>query len=299
MLNKTNFTIKGQKVALTHLNKVLYPKAKFTKGDVIGYYQAISTILLPHLIDHPISMKRYPDGVDKEFFFEKNCPQYKPSFVKTATLAKVKKTTFCLINNFPSLIWMANLAALELHPLLAKFPRNFTALSLVFDLDPGKLANVIDCAQVALELKKFFDHLKLKSFVKTTGGKGLQVFVPLNTDITFKKTKEFAHKIALLFEEKMPSRVTSHVAKRSRKGKVYIDWLQNDPFKTTISVYSLRASEKPLVSTPLTWQEVSTGLRLNDPKFFQLSPDAVLKRIKKHGDLFKPILTLKQRLPRL
>ena len=287
-----------KKPTLTHLDKVLYPKAKFTKRDVIGYYQAVAPILLPYLKDHPISMKRYPDGVNGEFFFEKNCPKFKPSFVKTATIAKFKKTSYCLINNLPSLIWVANLASLEIHPLLSRFPKPRIAQSLVFDLDPGKPANVIDCAQVALELKKLLDRLKLKSFIKTTGGKGLQVYVPLNTDVTFKQTKEFAHKIALLFEEKMPKLVTSKVAKKYRKGKVYIDWLQNDPNKTTISVYSLRASETPLVSTPLMWGEVIKGLRSKKIKFFRFSPDEVLKRVKTKGDLFKPALTLKQHLPK-
>jgi bifunctional non-homologous end joining protein LigD len=299
---QTTLDVNGTKVAVSNLKKVLYPEIGFTKGDVIDYYIRISEHLLPHLKNRPITLKRYPDGVDGFFFYEKQCPPHRPKWIKTATVPKSDGSSihYCVMNDLPALVWAANLADLELHTFLHRAPAIHRPTALAFDLDPGAPANIVQCCQVALLLKSVFDSLRLKSFAKTSGSKGLQVYVPLNTpSATYDKTKAFAHATATLLEQQVPKLVVSKMQKNLRRGKVLVDWSQNDDHKTTINAYSLRAKSHPTVSTPVTWEEVSAALKKKNAKLLVFETKNVLKRVAKHGDLFAPVLTLKQKLPAL
>ncbi len=291
--------IEGTKVDVSNLEKVFYPRTGFTKGEVIDYYVRISPVLLPHLKNRPLSLKRYPDGVEGFFFYEKNCPSHHPKWVKTTKVSKSEggSINYCMMNDLPSLVWAANLADLELHTFLHCAPAIQRPTSLAFDLDPGAPADIQQCCQVGLWIKKIFDALGLECFPKTSGSKGLQVYVPLNTPVTYQRTKAFAHAIAEHLEQEHPKEVLSRMQKSLRKGKVFVDWSQNDDKKTTVCVYSLRAKDHPTVSTPLTWAEVSTAVRKKKRLSFETRE--VLKRVGKMGDLFAPVLELKQKLPTL
>jgi bifunctional non-homologous end joining protein LigD len=301
MATKTTLEIAGRKVDVSNLDKVFYPQADFTKGQVIDYYIRISEVLLPHLKNRPISLKRYPNGVEGFFFYEKECPNHRPTWVKTAKVAKSEggEINYCLMNDLPALVWAANLADLELHTFLHRAPAIQRPTALAFDLDPGLPAGLVECCEVGLKLKDIFDSLGLQSFPKTSGSKGLQVFLPLNTAVTYEKTKAFAHAIALLLEKEYPKLVVSRMHKALRKGKVLVDWSQNDDKKTTVTVYSLRAKERPTVSTPVTWDEVAAAHKKKQASRLTFEPEAVLKRVKKQGDLFSPVLSLQQKLPAL
>jgi bifunctional non-homologous end joining protein LigD len=298
MGTKATLEVAGRKVDVSNLDKIFYPKVGFTKGQVIDYYIRISEVLLPHLKDRPISLKRYPDGVEGFFFYEKQCPSHRPKWMKTAKVSKTGgEINYCVMNDLPALVWAANLADLELHTFLHRAPAIQRPTALAFDLDPGPPANIIQCCQVGLWLKGIFDSLGLQSFPKTSGSKGMQVYVPLNTAVTYEKTKAFAHALALTLERQRPEAVVSKMLKALRKGKVLVDWSQNDDKKTTVNVYSLRAKERPTVSTPVTWEEVEAALKKKDADRLTFTSDAVLKRVAKVGDLFAPVVTLKQKLP--
>ena len=301
MGTKATLEVDGQKVDVSNLDKIFYPKTGFTKGEVIDYYIRISAVLLPHLKDRPISLKRYPDGVEGFFFYEKQCPSHRPKWVKTAQVAKTEggAIDYCMMNDLPSLVWAANLADLELHTFLHRARAINRPTALAFDLDPGAPADIVQCCQVGLWLKELFDSLELQSFPKTSGSKGLQVYVPLNTAVTYERTKAFAHDVALLLERQHPESVVSRMQKALRKGKVLVDWSQNDDNKTTVNVYSLRAKERPTVSTPITWEEVAATVKKQKASLLVFESDEVLQRVEKHGDLFEPVLTLKQKLPAL
>jgi len=293
--------IGGVTLKLSNLDKVLYPAVGFTKGQVIDYYRQISGMLLPHLRDRALTLKRYPNGVNGEFFYEKQCPAFRPQWVKVAPIwskHKQRNISFCLVNDLASLVWVANLADLELHTSLARYQKPEQPTMMVFDLDPGPGADILDCAQVGVWLRDLLAKLNLESFVKTSGSKGLQVYVPLNTKVTFEETKAFAHALASLVVEAHPDQTLTQMAKHLRKGKVFIDWSQNDRHKTTVCVYSLRAKDQPSVSAPLKWTEVERGLKTRNAGDFVFLPDDLLKRVKKKGDLFGSVLTLKQKLPR-
>ena len=294
--------IEGKHLKLSNLDKVLYPAAGFTKGQVIDYCARIAPVLLPHLKNKPLTMKRYPGGVNEEFFFEKNAPQHRPDWVKTVPIwsyGNKRNVNYILCNDLPTLIWVANLASLELHPSLSVAKDIDCPTMIVFDLDPGPPANIVQCAQVGLWLREIFEHFGLHSFPKTSGSKGLQVYVPLHTPTSYEKTKPFANALARLLEQQHPELIVSDMKKALRVGKVLVDWSQNDEHKTTISVYSLRARERPTVSTPITWEEVERVLAKKDPQLVVFEADDVLKRVEKLGDLFEPVLTLKQKLPDL
>ena len=301
MTARSELTIDGRRITVSNLDKVFYPKAGFTKGQVIDYYIRIAPVLLPHLKNRALTLKRYPDGVEQPFFYEKRCPRFRPPWVKTAPIwssGQHEKIDYCLVNDLPSLVWAINLADLEMHTSLAiwKNPRRPTMM--VFDLDPGAPANILDCAEVALWLRDVFDHQKLQSFAKTTGSKGLQVYVPLNTPVTFGQTKGFARGLAELMTLQHPDKIVFKMEKRLRPGKVLIDWSQNDDHKTTVCVYSLRAKERPTVSTPLTWGEVEKALRSEDGERLVFDSEQALERVKRSGDLFDAVLKVKQKLPR-
>src|SRR5437016_8389618 len=294
--------IAGRKLKLSNLDKVLYPATGFTKGQVIDYYARIAPALLPHLAGRPLTMKRYPGGVDAEFFFEKNAPMHRPDWVKTAPIwshGNQRNVNFILAEDLPTLVWVANLASLELHPSLALAKDIQCPTMIVFDLDPGPPANIVQCAQVGLWVREIFDHFGLQSFAKTSGSKGLQVYVPLNTPTSYDVTKPFAQALAHLLEHDHPDLIVSEMKKAIRGGKVFVDWSQNDEHKTTVSVYSLRAREHPTVSTPVTWEEVERALKKKDASLLVFEAPKVIERFEKMGDLHAPVLELKQKLPDL
>lgn len=301
MSQKAELVVEGKKLPVSNLDKVLYPKAGFTKGQVIDYYIRIAPVLLPHLKDRPLTMKRYPNGVEGEFFYEKNCPAHRPKWVRTAKVwseGNNRNMDYCLANDLPTLVWAANLADLELHTSLARKNNVARPTMMVFDLDPGAPADIVQCCQVGLWLRDLLGEMKLKSFAKTSGSKGLQVYCPLNTPVTFDQTKDLSRALAQHLEREHPKLVISKMARALRTGKVFVDWSQNDEHKTTICVYSLRAKEKPTVSTPVTWKEVETVLKKKNTKLLTFVSDQVVARVEKLGDLFEPVETLKQKLPK-
>lgn len=303
-MSKKDFVIEveGRQIKLSNLDKVLYPKAGFTKGQVIDYYTRIAPSLLPHLAGRPLTLKRYPNGVEGMHFYEKNCPSYRPAWMKTARVWSEGNNRFmdyCVAADLPTLVWLANLADLELHTSLSRAPEMQRPTVIAFDLDPGAPATVVQCCQVALWVRDIFSRFGLESFAKTSGSKGLQVYVPLNTAVTYEQTKPFAKTIARLLEEQHPDQVVSDMKKALRVNKVFVDWSQNDDYKTTVCVYSLRAKEQPTVSTPVTWEEVEDCLKKGDPEQLVFTSDQALQRVEKLGDLFAPVLKLKQKLPAL
>ena len=301
MPEKAELVVENRKIQVSNLDKVLYPKVGFTKGQVIDYYIRVAPVLLPHLKDRPLTMKRYPNGVEGEFFYEKNCPSHRPKWVKTAKVwseGNNRMMDYCLAQDLPTLVWAANLADLELHTSLARKRDVARPTMMVFDLDPGAPADIVRCCQVGLWLRDLLAKMKLKSFAKTSGSKGLQVYVPLNTSVTFDQTKDLSRALAQHLEHEHADLVTSNMSKAARKGKVFVDWSQNDEHKTTINVYSLRAREQPTVSTPVTWNEVENTLKKKSAKLLVFTSDRVLQRVEKLGDLFEPVQTLKQKMPK-
>jgi bifunctional non-homologous end joining protein LigD len=301
MSNKPELIVESRKLAVSNLDKVLYPKAGFTKGQLIDYYIRIAPVLLPHLRDRPLTMKRYPNGVEEPFFYEKNCPAHRPTWVKTARVwseSNNRHIDYCLVQDLPTLVWAANLADIELHTSLARKKDITRPTMMVFDLDPGAPADLVQCCQVGLWLRDLLGGMKLKSWAKTSGSKGLQVHVPLNTPATFDQTKELSRALGEHLAHEHPKLVVSKMAKALRTGKVFVDWSQNDEHKTTVNVYSLRAKEQPTVSTPVTWEEVETALKKKKAELLVFPSDRVLQRVEEFGDLFEPVETLKQKLPK-
>lgn len=292
--------VNGRKVSITNPDKALYPSG-FTKGQVIEYYIRISDYLLPHIRQHPITLKRYPNGVTAPHFYEKNAPRFTPKWIETVAVprrAGGKDIRYVLLNDLPSLVWSANLANLEIHPFLARAPEINRPLSVVFDLDLGEGADVLTCAEIAFLLKKSLEGRGLQSLAKVSGSKGIQVYVPLNTKITYAETQPFARGLAQELEREHPDMVISETAKAVRARKVFIDWSQNSDFKTTVAVYSLRAKQdQPYVSLPFTWEELRRAVRKQDRAMLYLEPEAAVRRVEKVADLFQPVLDLRQRLP--
>jgi bifunctional non-homologous end joining protein LigD len=294
--------IEGRTLSLSNLGKVLYPRAGFTKGAVIDYYSRIAPALLPHLRGRPLTLKRYPNGVEGSHFYEKQCPAHRPDWVRTARVfsrSNRRDIDFCLAEDLPTLVWLANLADLELHTSLAMAADVGSPTILAFDLDPGPPATVIECSRVALALRDVFGRLGLAAFPKTSGSKGMQVYVPLNTPSSYAQTKPFAQALAQILERSMPQLVVSEMRKDRRAGKVFVDWSQNDEHKTTVNVYSLRAMERPTVSTPLRWEEVEAAAGHGDPERLAFTSAEVLERVAEHGDLFAGVVELEQELPSL
>ncbi|MGI9102801.1 MAG: non-homologous end-joining DNA ligase [Terriglobales bacterium] len=292
--------IEGRELSLSNLDKILYPAAGFTKAQVIDYYVRIAPYLLPHLRNRPLTMKRYPEGVGGFHFYEKNCPPHRPEWVQTTKVwsyGNNRWMDYCTVQDLPTLVWAANLADLELHTSLSLGKKIEQPTMMVFDLDPGAPADIVQCCQVGVWLRDIFQKLGVECFPKTSGSKGLQVYVPLNTAISYDETKPFAHELARLLERKYPERIVSDMKKVLRTGKVLVDWSQNDQYKTTVCVYSLRAKERPTVSTPVSWQEVERCLKKEDAGLLVFDSAQALERAEKMGDLFEPVLKLKQRLP--
>lgn len=296
----TEVEIEGRRLTLTNLEKVMYPAVGFTKGQVIEYFVRVAPALLPHLHDRPLTLKRYPEGVNGFFFYEKNCPTHRPEWVQTARIwsgGNNRWMHYCMAQDLPTLVWAGNLADIELHTSLSLAKEVARPTILAFDLDPGAPANIVQCCQVGLWVREVFGELGLEAFPKTSGSKGLQVYIPLNTPAAYDQTKPFAKAVARLFEHYHPELVVSDMKKTLRVGKIFVDWSQNDDYKTTICVYSLRAKDRPTVSTPLKWDEVAACLKKRDPELLVFEAHQVLARVDKMGDLFEPVLKRKQKLP--
>lgn len=293
--------IDGRDLSVSNLDKVLYPETATTKAAVIDYYTRIADVMLPHLAQRPVTMVRFPDGVDGDSFFEKRCPSHRPEWMQTVQLGREgreKVVDHCHLQERADLVWAANLAALELHTPMARAPGTEVPLAVVFDLDPGPPADVVTCAQVAMLLKSVLDQLGLQGWPKTSGSKGLQVYVPLNQpDMDYDRTRSFALSVGSLLEKVHPELVLTKMDKSERTGKVFVDWSQNHLVKTTVCVYSMRARTRPTVSTPLAWDEVSDGADGTRELVFEIAD--VLARVESGGDRFAPILTLEQDLPSL
>ena len=295
-------TIEGRRVDLTNPDKVFYPETGFTKAQVVDYYVRVAPALLPHLKDRPLSLKRYPHGVGGAYFYQKQAPEHKPDWLKTTPVWSEERDDdidYCLANDLPSLVWLANAADLEMHTFMHRAQDLARPTQVAFDLDPGPGADALTCGKVALLLKDRLDALKLKSFVKVSGSKGVQMHVPLNVKCTYEDTKQISRSLAFALAKEHPTEITALMRKELRKDKVFIDWSQNDEHKTTVCVYSLRGTATPSVAAPLTWDELTDAVLAEDIKRLRFTPEKVLARVKKMGDLFEDVETLKQKLPKM
>lgn len=288
--------LEGERLRVRNLDKVLYPATGFTKAEVIDYYVRVAPAMLPHVTGRGVTLRRYPDGVDGPSFFEKRCPTHRPDFVKTVLGPGDRNggIDYCCIDSVPAMAWVANMAGLEIHAPMAKGDDIESPLACVFDLDPGAPADIVDCARVGLAIRDVLAGIGLECFPKTSGSKGIQLYVPLNRPHTHEHASDFAHAVAQVLQKHRPDEVTSVMAKKVRGGKVFIDWSQNSRHKTTVAVYSLRARPEPTVSTPVTWDEVGDTADGGELSF--TAPE-VLDRVAEHGDLFAPVAELEQELP--
>lgn len=297
MPSGSEVSIEGKVLKVSNLDKVLYPEVGFTKGAVIDYYTRIAPAMLPHLEGRPLTLKRYPNGVNEKFFYEKNSPKHRPEWLHVIPIEQSKRVIeYTSVDSTPGLVWVANMAGLEIHPSLAREDDLTVPTKITFDLDPGAPATIVECCQIAIELRDLLRQLDLECFPKTSGSKGMQVDVPLNSKANFDDTKQFAHVIAQLLEKRLPKQVVSRMDKSLRKKKIFIDWSQNDDNKTTVSVYSLRAKSQPTVSTPVSWEEVDEGAGGVELSFTSAE---VLERVGDIGDLHAPVETLVQSMPDL
>jgi bifunctional non-homologous end joining protein LigD len=300
--NKYRLQVGERELAVSNLDKVLYPATGFTKGDLIDAYADLAEVLLPHLRGRPVTLKRYPDGVEGKFFYEKRSPKHRPDWVATARLPSDSakgEIDYTLIEDLPTLVWAANLADIELHVALARADDQDHPESLVFDLDPGAPADVLTCADVALRIRALFTQLGLDCYAKTSGSKGIHLHAPLNGTATFAESRPFAKALAETFEARFPDEVISRQTRSKREGKVLIDWSQNDPHKTTASVYSVRARERPTASTPVEWEELEAAVEAKDAGALDFTVDELRARVAAKGDLYAPLLTQRQELPDL
>jgi bifunctional non-homologous end joining protein LigD len=281
---------------LSNLDKVLWPETGFTKGQLIDYYGRVAETMVPHLHGRPITLRRWPNGVDAASFYEKNCPSHRPPWVESVRMGDVN---YCLLNDPAALVWVANLASIELHPSLATADDLECPTTVVFDLDPGPPADILTCIRVATIVRDTLDRLGLQLWPKTSGSKGLQLYLPVNRQVTYDQTKPFALAVARLLEKEHGDLIVSVMEKTRRKGKVLIDWSQNTASKTTVAVYSVRALPRPSVSTPVTWDELDDALTAGDPEVLRFEPGQVLDRVARFGDVHRPVLEAEQELPRL
>jgi bifunctional non-homologous end joining protein LigD len=299
-VDKRTVASAGKRQVLSNLGKNFYPTYGFTKADVLDYYRLVAPAILPHLRDRALTMRRYPNGTGQDFFFEKRCPAHRPAWVKTAVVHHGETMTVCLVNDLETLTWVENLASIELHVPMARAQSAATPDYLVFDLDPGEQVDVLDCARVALILRDLLETMGLSSLPKTSGKKGLHVYVPLNrSETTFDATKRFAKAVAEVLQRNYPDLVTAKMALEHRKDKVFINWSQNDPKKTMVCVYSLRALSRPTASFPLEWKALRKLADLGNPEKLSILHSEALSRLRQKGDLFHEVLTKQQRLPSL
>ncbi|MDB6167426.1 MAG: hypothetical protein JWM88_290 [Verrucomicrobia bacterium] len=301
-MKKAKKSAPAREVKFSNLGKIFFPAAKFTKGDLVKYYIDVAPHILPHLRDRPVTLIRFPDGVQGEKFYEKNAPRFAPDWIETFAVARRHhegSINYIVINDASALAWCANLAAIELHPFLHRIDDLACPTFVAFDLDPGEGADLLTCIRVGLLLKEITDQLGLETFPKVSGSKGLQLYVPLNTPTTYDATGAFAKAVAEMLEQKHPDLVVSQMAKVRRQGRVLIDWSQNSASKTTVCAYSVRGKrDKPFVSMPVMWDELKRLLKTRKTSALFFDPAAALKRLARTGDLFAPVLKLKQKLPR-
>jgi bifunctional non-homologous end joining protein LigD len=292
--------VEGRRLSVSNLDKVLYPAVPFTKAEVLDYYARVAPALLPHLGDRAVTLRRFPNGPSGKSFYEKNCPRHRPDWVKTAPIqGEDGVIEFCRIDSVAALTWVANLAALELHTSMARLDDPDAPTMVVFDLDPGAPAGLLECAEVALLIRHVLEDLGLECVAKTSGSKGLQLYLPLNTPTTYGRTAGFSRTVAQALESSEPRKVVSAQRKDLRRGKVLVDWSQNSRHKTTVCAYSLRATDDATVSTPLQWEEVEEAVAAGDATDLRFRGPDVLERVGDLGDLFAPAATLRQRLPEL
>ena len=292
--------VEGREVLISNPDKVFYPATGFTKAEVIDYYIRVAPALLPHLRDRPLSLKRYPHGVEVSYFYQKEAPPVRPKWIRTTPVPSSERgapINYVVCDDLPTLVWLANAADLEMHTFMHKAQDLTRPTQVAFDLDPGPGADALTCAKVALLLKEQFDLLKLKAFPKVSGSKGVQLHLPLNTPATYEETKAFSRHFAVALSREHPKLVTALMKKELRKGKVFVDWSQNDDHKTTSCVYTLRGVPTPSVAAPVEWRELEAAVDADDLSLLRFTPEQVLKRVKKKGDLFAPVETLKQKLP--
>jgi bifunctional non-homologous end joining protein LigD len=302
----TTVAVAGRELSVSNLDKVIYPAADgaeaVTKAEVIDYYGRIAPVMLPHLAGRCITLLRFPDGAQRPGFYEKRCPSHRPAWLPTAPGPGDRdgEIRYCRLEEPAALVWTANMAALELHVPMALAADLDTPRLVVFDLDPGAPANIVDCCRVALLAREVLAAVGLESWAKTSGSKGLQLYVPLNTPATHEGASEFALAVGQLLEKQHPDRVLTTMTKALRPDKVFVDWSQNSRHKTTIGVYSMRARARPWVSTPVSWDEVeaaATSTREVGAELLRFETTDVLRRVAEMGDLFGPTLTLEQQLP--
>ena len=289
-------TVDGRELTVSNLEKVLYPSTGFTKGQVIDYYARVAEVMLAHVMDRPLTMKRYPNGVDHKFFFEKHVPDHAPAWVHHKAVPSTSKgepVDYPVVCDRPTLVWAANLAAIEFHVPLWHVGRRRVLPAppdhMVFDLDPGEGTSIVECCHVAKVVAEILDEGRSGCWPKTSGSKGLQLYVPLTGRPTWEKVRDRAHGIAVQLEQDHPDLVVSNMRKSLRAGKVLIDWSQNHPAKTTVAAYSLRGTDEPTVSTPISWDEIDTCATTGDPADLRFTSDLVLERIEALGDLFAPV----------
>ena len=294
--SETVVELEGVRLRVSNLGKVLYPDVGFTKAEVIDYYARVAPVMLPHVASRGVTLRRYPDGVDGQSFFEKRCPGHRPAFIGTypGPGDRVGGIDYCRLDSLPALAWAANMAALEIHAPMATGDDIESPQLCVFDLDPGPPATIIECARIGLAIREVLAGIGLDAVVKTSGSKGLQLYVPLNRPHTHDHTSAFAHAVAQVLEKHRPDEVLSVMTKALRGGKVFIDWSQNSRHKTTVAAYSLRARPTPTVSTPVSWDEVSDAA---DGGALSFTAGDVLTRVQTLGDLFAPAAELQQELP--
>src|SRR4051794_34178197 len=290
----------GRRLSIKHLDRVIFPATGTTKGELLDYYFRIGETMLPHLRDRLLHMHRYPEGVDGPRFWQKGCPDFRPEWLPTAPVwsrDKGENIDYCVVNELAALIWAVNIGSIELHTSLHLIHDLHGPAVIAFDLDPGDGVGLRECCEVSLRLRSMFERLDMRAFLKTSGSKGLQVYVPLNADgLTYAETKPVARRIAQLLEAETPDRVVSRMARDLRAGKVLVDWSQNTEHKSTVCAYSVRARERPTVSTPVAWDEVEAVAGGDDPATLVFEMGDVVERVGSRGDLFEQVLTLRQDL---
>lgn len=296
-------TIDGHTLSVSNLDKVLYPITATTKAEVIAYYLGVADVMLPHLAGRPVTFRRFPDGVRADAFYQKHCPSHRPDWVPTVPLGRdgsPEVVDHCDIREPAALAWAANLGALEFHVPMARASDVGAPTAVVFDLDPGPPAGLLACAAVAASLQELFDQLGLMAVVKTSGGKGLQVYLPVDPiGSSYTATRGFAHAVAKLLQARQPDRIVTTQARSERPGKVLIDWMQNHRTKTTVCVYSLRGRERPTVSTPVTWEEIHRAVHEQSDEGLRFEIGSIGERVRRLGELFGPVANHRQRLPDL
>jgi bifunctional non-homologous end joining protein LigD len=300
MATRTDFAIDGRRLAIRNLDRVVYPETNTTKGQLLDYYMRIADAMLPHLRERLLHMHRYPEGVDGPRFWQKACPESRPAWVPTAPVwsrDKRENIDYCVVGDLAALLWAVNIGSIELHTSLHTREDLDRPTTLAFDLDPGEGVGLLECCELALRLRGVLSGIGLESVPKTSGSKGLQVFVPLNTAVSYETTKPVSRAVAELLEAEAPQAVVSRMAKSLRAGKVLIDWSQNTTHKSMVCAYSVRAKRRPTVSTPITWAEVAEAVDSGNAGSLVFEMDEVLQRVARHGDLFEATLTTRQRLP--